>query len=141
MCIRDSHDVTVQINTLLPQTPQMEVWRREGEKWGRVVTETTSEKSFWEPTFVPWGLESDDLIEYHRQFYREFYFRPVTLARHLGSIESWRDVYKYVQASNLFSFLFYNAEKPSLSMVKGFVDAMRKDARGKESAAYHEYMS
>lgn len=135
------HDVTVQINTLLPQTPQMEVWRREGEKWGRVVTETTSEKSFWEPTFVPWGLESDDLIEYHRQFYREFYFRPVTLARHLGSIESWRDVYKYVQASNLFSFLFYNAEKPSLSMVKGFVDAMRKDARGKESAAYHEYMS
>ncbi|MFZ5481620.1 MAG: B12-binding domain-containing radical SAM protein [Myxococcota bacterium] len=112
------HDVTVQINTLLPKTPQMEIWEREGSKWGRLVNESTDEKSFWEPTFVPWGLEPDDLIEYHRRFYREFYFRPITLARHLETIQSWRDVYKYAQASNLFSFLFYNAEKPSLSMIK-----------------------
>ena len=39
------HDVTVQINTLLPQTPQMEIWEREGPRWGRLVNETTSEKS------------------------------------------------------------------------------------------------
>lgn len=135
------HDVTVQINTLLPQTPQMEVWQREGSKWGRVINETTSEKSFWEPTFVPWGLESKDIIEYHRQFYREFYFRPVTLARHLEGIENWRHVYKYVQASNLFSFLFYNMEKPSLSMVKGFMDAMKKNRRASDSAAMHDYLS
>jgi radical SAM superfamily enzyme YgiQ (UPF0313 family) len=112
------HDVTVQINTLLPKTPQMEIWEREGSKWGRLVNESTDEKSFWEPTFVPWGLEPDDLIAYHRQFYREFYFRPITVARHLETITTWRDVYKYAQASNLFSFLFYNAERPSLSMLK-----------------------
>jgi radical SAM superfamily enzyme YgiQ (UPF0313 family) len=113
------HDVTVQINTLLPKTPQMEIWEREGEKWGRVVNRTTDEKSFWEPTFVPWGMESEDLIRFHRQFYREFYFRPQTLARHLESIHSFRDVYKYFQASSLFSFLFYDSERPTLSVVKG----------------------
>jgi len=112
------HDVTVQINTLLPKTPQMEIWEREGSKWGRLVNESTDEKSFWEPTFVPWGLEPTDIVELHRKFYREFYFRPITLARHLETIKSWRDVYKYAQASNLFSFLFYDAEKPSLSMIK-----------------------
>lgn len=112
------HDVTVQINTLLPKTPQMEMWEREGTKWGRLVNESTDEKSFWEPTFVPWGLEPADIISFHRQFYREFYFRPITIARHLETIQSWRDVYKYMSASNLFSFLFYNAEKPSLDMLK-----------------------
>ena len=62
------HDITVQINTLLPATPQIEVWEREGEKWGRLITEGTDEKSFWEPTFVPWGLEPEDLVRYHRRF-------------------------------------------------------------------------
>ena len=112
------HDVTVQINTLLPKTPQMEIWEREGSKWGRLINESTDEKSFWEPTFVPWGLEPDDIVNFHRQFYREFYFRPITIARHLETINSWRDVYKYASASNLFSFLFYNNEKPSLNMLK-----------------------
>lgn len=112
------HDVTVQINTLLPETPQMEIWKREGHRWGRVVNESDDEKSFWEPTFVPWGLEPEEIVELHRKFYREFYFRPVTLARHAEAIESWRDVAKYVQASSLFSFLFFNAQRPSLRMLR-----------------------
>jgi anaerobic magnesium-protoporphyrin IX monomethyl ester cyclase len=112
------HDVTVQINTLLPKTPQMEIWEREGDKWGRLINESMSEKSFWEPTFVPWGLEADDLVTYHRQFYREFYFRPVTIQRHLENIKSWRDVYKYAQAANLFGFLFFNKSVPTLDALK-----------------------
>ena len=112
------HDVTVQINTLLPKTPQMEVWQKEGSKYGRLVNSNTDEKSFWEPTFVPWGLEPEDLVELHRKFYREFYFRPVTIARHAEAIHTWRDVFKYVQASNLFSFLFFNSERPSLQMLR-----------------------
>jgi len=104
------HDITVQINTLLPGTPQMTIWSREGKKWGRIVNSTTDEKSFWEPTFVPWGLESQDIIDFHRAFYREFYFRPQIMYRHLSEIKSFRDVRKYIQASSLFTFLFYNAE-------------------------------
>lgn len=112
------HDVTVQINTLLPETPQLDIWKREGYKWGRVINASTDEKSFWEPTFVPWGMEPEDIIELHRRFYREFYLRPVTIARHLEAIKSWRDVAKYAQAASLFSFLFFDQERPSLSMWK-----------------------
>lgn len=125
------HDVTVQINTLLPETPQMEVWQREGHRWGRIVNESDDEKSFWEPTFVPWGLEPDELVELHRKFYREFYFRPVTLARHAEAIAGWRDVAKYVQASNLFSFLFFNSERPTLKMLR---NAFGTSGQGLESS-------
>jgi anaerobic magnesium-protoporphyrin IX monomethyl ester cyclase len=113
------HDVTVQINTILPETPQEEVWKLEGDKWGRIVSPSTDEKSFWEPTFVPWGMEPSEIIELHRQFYREFYFRPVTLARHLENMHSWADVRKYVAASNLFTFLFFNQERSSLEKLRG----------------------
>jgi len=112
------HDVTVQINTLLPETPQLDIWKREGYKWGRVIHDTTDETSFWEPTFVPWGLEARDLIELHRKFYREFYFRPVTLARHLEAVTNWRDVAKYLQAASLFSFLFFDQDRPTITMWK-----------------------
>jgi radical SAM superfamily enzyme YgiQ (UPF0313 family) len=124
------HDVTVQINTLLPKTPQMEIWEREGEKWGRVINQSTDEKSFWEPTFVPWGMESQDLIDAHRSFYREFYFRPITIQRHWDSINSLNDIYKYMAASNLFSFLFYNAEEfASMKMAKHALGDIRRRFR------------
>ncbi|MEC7985593.1 MAG: radical SAM protein [Myxococcota bacterium] len=123
------HDVTVQINTLLPETPQLEIWKREGYKWGRLTRRSTDEKSFWEPTFVPWGLEPEDLIELHRRFYREFYLRPVTLKRHAQAIKNWRDLFKYAQASTLFSFLFFDQERLSVSMVKQTI----KDRLGKKA--------
>ena len=123
------HDVTVQINTLLPETPQMETWEKEGAKHGRVINKTNNEKSFWEPTFVPWGLESEDIIDLHRRFYREFYLRPVTLARHMEQVQTWRDVAKYIQGASLFSFLFFNKERPSLGMVKELVVGMTKQSQ------------
>ena len=128
------HDVTVQINTLLPETPQLDIWKKEGHKWGRVVNTSTDEKSFWEPTFVPWGMEANEIIELHRRFYREFYLRPVTIARHLEAIHSWRDVAKYVQAASLFSFLFFDQERPSLSMWKQALKD-RLGMQGKSAAA------
>ena len=135
------HDVTVQINTLLPQTPQMDIWRREGEKWGRIVNRTDSEKSFWEPTFVPWGLEVDDIIELHRRFYREFYFRPVTMARHLEQVTSWRDVLKYIQAGSLFSFLFFNENKPTLWMLKEALTKAAGSGSGGQGSSVDRYMA
>ncbi len=122
------HDVTVQINTILPETPQEELWKREGEKWGRIINPGHDEKSFWEPTFVPWGMEPHEIIDLHRQFYREFYFRPVTLARHMENMHSWADVRKYVAASNLFSFLFFNQERSSLEKLRGLFGSGGVDA-------------
>jgi len=112
------HDITVQINTLLPKTQQSRLFEEEGVKYGRIISTTTDEASFWEPTFVPWGMEPQDLVELHRRFYREFYFRPAIAMRHLETIHSWRDVVKYLQAANLFEFLFYNREKPPLEALK-----------------------
>ncbi len=126
------HDITVQINTLLPETPQLEIWNKEGHKWGRIVNKTTDEKSFWEPTFVPWGLEPEDLVELHRRFYREFYLRPITVKRHLKAIQTWRDVFKYTQAATLFSFLFFDEERPSIGMFKKAIrDRIRPQAAAK----------
>jgi radical SAM superfamily enzyme YgiQ (UPF0313 family) len=104
------HDVTVQINTILPDTPQEAIWHKEGQKWGRLVRSSTDEKSFWEPTFVPWGMEAEDLVSLHRKFYRDFYLRPTVIKRHLASIRSLRDVRKYWQGGRLFAFLFFDKE-------------------------------
>lgn len=128
------HDITVQINTLLPETPQLEIWKKEGYKWGRLVNTSTDEKSFWEPTFVPWGLEPEDIIELHRRFYREFYFRPVTLKRHLSAIKTPQDVYKYFEAAGLFAFLFFDKEKSSIENLGGRIRNKFFRRRSVESA-------
>jgi anaerobic magnesium-protoporphyrin IX monomethyl ester cyclase len=123
-CSLPLHDITVQINTLLPETPQMEIFEREGERYGRLVAESTDRSSFWEPTFVPWGLEPEDLVRYHRKFYRDFYFRPAVIRRHLATMGSVRDVLKYVQAGSLFAFLFLARQRPGwLSLRRGGADA------------------
>lgn len=109
------HDVTVQINTILPKTPQEEIWKKDGGKYGKIIDETFDDKNFWQPTFTPHGLSGDDLIYYHRKFYREFYFRPVTLWRHLSALRGLDDVRKYAQAAGLFAFLFFDRRLPEFS--------------------------
>ncbi len=99
-------DITVQINTILPDTPQAEIWARHGEAYGRILSDRTGDKSFWQPTFIPKGMTPEDLVAYHRRFYREFYFRPVTLWRHVKAISSVEDITKYLKAAHLFMFLF-----------------------------------
>lgn len=117
------HDVTVQINTILPKTPQEEIWKRDGDKFGTLVTESTSDKSFWQPTYTPHGLTSEDLIHYHRKFYREFYFRPVTLLRHLRGLKRGEDVVKYAKAASLFAFLFFDRRLPEFSDAEAHAEA------------------
>ena len=55
-------NITVQINVTSHET----TWCLEKGDTNEVniVNTTADEKSFWEHTFVPWGLESDDLIGY-----------------------------------------------------------------------------
>ena len=78
------------------------------------------------------GCKPEDLIELHRRFYREFYFRPITIKRHLSGIKTWRDVYKYAQAASLFSFLFFNQDRPSIKMFrKAVVDKLKGQGTAK----------
>jgi anaerobic magnesium-protoporphyrin IX monomethyl ester cyclase len=115
------HDITVQINTVLPKTRQSEIFAQHGETYGRIISESTDLTSFWEPTFVPWGLEADDLVELHRRFYREFYLRPQIMRWHLGAIRGPRDVKKYLQAAGLFAFLTADAQLPELPLLTKLV--------------------
>ena len=126
------HDITVQINTVLPKTRQSEVFAEHGETYGRIISDSTDLTSFWEPTFVPWGLEGADLIELHRRFYREFYLRPKIWRWHLGEIHTPRDVKKYMQAAGLFAFLTANKQVPDLG---GLLKRGRALASGPSGAA------
>ncbi len=119
------HDITVQINTVLPRTRQQELFEEHGDRYGRIISSSTDLTSFWEPTFVPWGLEPEDLVHYHRKFFREFYLRPVVMRRHLGAIHSPHDVVKYLKAAGLFAFLFADKELPSLQQLKSAFGSTR----------------
>ena len=58
------------------------------------------------------------------------------MARHLEQVTSWRDVLKYIQAGSLFSFLFFNENKPSLWMLKDMLTkAMRENEKMEQQMA------
>ncbi|MFH2021107.1 MAG: radical SAM protein [archaeon] len=57
--------------------------------------------STWEVVFVPKGLTKKKLQYYWKQMYREFYFRPITLWRHLKQIRNWTAVKRYLRGAKV----------------------------------------
>ena len=45
--------------------------------------------------FIPKGLTTKKLKEYHALAYEQFYFRPSLILRHLKYIRSWSDIKRY----------------------------------------------
>jgi anaerobic magnesium-protoporphyrin IX monomethyl ester cyclase len=78
-CSLPLDDVTVQINTPMPGTPQYEICAEHGE----LVQREPERVTFFEPLFVPRGLTREQLLAAHRHFYRAFYLRP-RIVRRLG---------------------------------------------------------
>jgi anaerobic magnesium-protoporphyrin IX monomethyl ester cyclase len=76
-CSLPLDDVTVQINTPMPGTPQWELCAEHGELLERHPGRVT----FFEPLFVPHGLTRELLLTAQRRFYRSFYLRPRTVRR------------------------------------------------------------
>lgn len=95
-------DITVQINTPLPGAPQSAFI----QKYGTIITTDHERYSFWEPVFVPSGLTRESMDRLYRSFYRSFYFRPITIWRHLRMIKSWHDVVRYGRALSLIIRMF-----------------------------------
>jgi len=102
-CSLPLKDVTVQINTPMVGTPQYGIY----EQYGRLASDRLEDKSYWEPSFVPNGMTEEQLLKLHRKFHRRFYLRPITLWRHLRSIRSVRDLYRYLKAFALVWHLFF----------------------------------
>jgi anaerobic magnesium-protoporphyrin IX monomethyl ester cyclase len=95
-------DITVQINTPLPGAEQWETMDEHGVRatldWGHY--------SFWEPVYVPNGLSRERLEALHKKFYRDFYFRPATVWRHLRMLRSLEDVRRFARAGLILAGMF-----------------------------------
>lgn len=95
-------DITVQLNTPLPDTYQYKIYK----DYGILVDSSLSRFSFWEPVFLPHGLRQGYLAKMQKKFYRAFYLRPVIIWRHLREIRSLYDIKKYLKAIRLLIYLF-----------------------------------
>jgi radical SAM superfamily enzyme YgiQ (UPF0313 family) len=95
-------DITVQFNTPMPGTEQWEFFR----KYGTLTTEDWSSFTYWEPVFVPNGLTVDKILELYRDFYREFYLRPIIIWRHLKMLKGIDDVKRFVRGLQVLLGIF-----------------------------------
>lgn len=55
-----------------------------------------------DPIFVPNGLTKEKLMKLQKQAYKEFFFRPSFILKHLVRIRSWESVKKYSERGSTF---------------------------------------
>lgn len=93
-------DMTVQLNTPLPNTPQYDL----APKYGTFRAQDFSRFDFFTPVFVPHGMTEEYLVAKQREFYRRFYLRWKTIKKHLDKINPVT-VLNYLKALKLFLYL------------------------------------
>jgi anaerobic magnesium-protoporphyrin IX monomethyl ester cyclase len=107
-CSLPLDDVTVQINTPLPNTPQFKMAPNYG-----TLNPDFSQYNFWRPVFVPHGMTHDELLWWHKEFYRRFYLRSKTVKAHMRKkLGHWQTVVNYMKTFNLFVYLALKRETP-----------------------------
>lgn len=94
-------DLTVQINTPLPNTEQF----RRADEYGRMTEKDYNKFTFFDPVFVPKNMTEDQLVRLHRQFYREFFWRPGVLLRQLKKILNLSTFVNYIKCLDLIFYL------------------------------------
>ncbi|MBQ7568627.1 radical SAM protein [bacterium] len=94
-------DVTVQINTPLPNTHQF----AQAHRYGKFVGKDYSKYSFFDAVFVPNGLTREDLLYYHKKFYRTFYWRPSVILRQIKKVSHWATLMNYLRCIDLILYL------------------------------------
>ena len=102
-------DITVQINTPLPGAEQ---WGLMGDH-GTQATKDWGHYSFWEPVYLPNGLTKERLEELHKKFYRDFYFRPATVWRHMKMLRGLEDVRRFARAGKILAGMFGSSKAAS----------------------------
>ncbi|MBM3461666.1 MAG: radical SAM protein [Armatimonadetes bacterium] len=107
-CSLPLDDVTVQINTPLPNTPQFKMAPSYG-----TLNPDFSQYNFWRPVFVPHGMSHDELLWWHKEFYKRFYWRTKTIKAHIRKkLCHWHTFVNYVKTFNLFVYLAFKREQP-----------------------------
>ncbi|MCK5213786.1 MAG: radical SAM protein [Candidatus Omnitrophica bacterium] len=97
-------DITVQMNTPMKNTAQYKIF----DQFGSIAADDYNKFSYWEPIFIPNGLDKEYLLETLHRFYRSFYLRPIILWRHLTQIRSLDEVVKYLRSLKLIYFLLFH---------------------------------
>ncbi len=100
-------DITVQINTPMPGTPQFDM----ADWYGSFSTSDFADYSYWQPVFIPHGLNRKALLKAYHFFYRSFYLRPSVLLRHICSIKTFSDLIKYLKSFKLILNMFFSTQK------------------------------
>jgi len=98
-------DITVQINTPLPNTEQFE----RVHEFGEMDINDYSKFSYFQPVYIPNGMTEEQLVKLHRQFYREFYWRPKNLWRQFKKILNWNTFVNYIKCLDLIYYLTVSA--------------------------------
>jgi radical SAM superfamily enzyme YgiQ (UPF0313 family) len=93
-------DITVQLNTPLPNTPQYEIAGR----YGTFKSQDFSEFDMFTPVFVPRGMTEEYLVSKQRELYRRFYLRWGTVKRHMAKMTPLT-LLNYIKALGLFIHL------------------------------------
>lgn len=94
-------DITVQLNTPLPNTHQYAT----AHEFGHIPSVDYSKYSFFSPVFIPNGLTAEDLAYYHKEFYRRFFWRPETIKRQIKKVAHWATLMNYFRCLDLIFYL------------------------------------
>lgn len=106
-CSLPMDDVTVQVNTPLPNTPQF----AQAPSYGTLNPDLAT-YDFWSPVYVPRGMTAEELMWWHREFYKRFYWRTKTIKRHLRKkLGHLHTVINYAKTFNLFLYLAFNRDR------------------------------
>ncbi len=110
-CSLPLKDVTVQINTPLPNTAQYAL----APNYGKIVSQDAGDYTFFEPVFTPSGITRQELARFYSKFYLRFYLRPVIWYRHIRKISSLDDLRKYFKGLRIIFFFLTSWIKDKFS--------------------------
>jgi radical SAM superfamily enzyme YgiQ (UPF0313 family) len=87
-------DIVTTIFTPFPNTPAYEQAKQHGHF---IYEQDWTKFNNWEVVFLPGKLTKKQLQDYWKRMYREFYFRPSVLWRHLKQIKDLTAVKRYAR--------------------------------------------
>lgn len=89
--------ITDIVTTIFTPFPSTESYLQT-KKYGRFIHEQDWTKfNGWEVVFLPNNLTEKQIINYLKRMYKEFYFRPVIIWRHLKQIKDLTAIKRYIR--------------------------------------------
>jgi len=91
-------DIVTAIFTPFPNTEAYE----QAKKHGKIIHQQDWAKySGWRITFLPKGLTEQELRDYWKRMYREFYFRPSVIWSHMKQLKNYTAIKRYMRGAKI----------------------------------------